>query len=80
VSGPIVRHPEIVTRLLRMSFLETKETLGDVVLLKARDLNHAIALMSKHPAVRMVTYEIRPADGAMNRLVAERSAPVAKEA
>jgi len=58
-------------------FVETKETLGGILLLEARDLNHAIALMSKHPAVRMVTFEIRPADEAMNRLVAERSAAVA---
>ena len=34
-------------------FVETKETLGGILLLEARDLNHAIALMSKHPAVRM---------------------------
>src|SRR6516165_5194809 len=63
-------------------YVETRETLGGILLLEARDLNHAIALMSKHPAVRMfgVVFEIRPADEAMNRLVAERSAAVAKEA
>src|SRR5712692_5302213 len=61
-------------------YVETKETLGGILLLEARDLNHAIALMSKHPGVRMVQYEIRPADEAMNRLVSERSAAVAKEA
>ena len=33
-------------------FVETKETLGGILLLEARDLNHAIALMSKHPALR----------------------------
>ncbi len=62
-------------------FVETKETLGGVLLLEARDLNHAIALMSKHPAVRLlsVSFEIRPANEAMNRLVAERSAAVAEE-
>jgi hypothetical protein len=60
-------------------FVETKETLGGILLLEARDLNHAIALMSKHPAVRVfgVTFEIRPANEEMNRLVAERSAAVA---
>src|SRR5258708_23593182 len=62
-------------------YVETKETLGGILLLEARDLNHAIALMSKHPAVRMGnTFEIRPANEAMNRLVSERSAAVAKEA
>jgi hypothetical protein len=61
-------------------FVETKEVLGGILLLEARDMNHAVALMSRHPGVRMVTFEIRPADEAMNRLVAERSAAVAKEA
>jgi hypothetical protein len=59
-------------------YVETKETLGGFLLLEARDLNHAIALMSKHPVVRMTTFEIRPADEAMNRLVSERSAAVAE--
>ena len=35
-------------------FVETKETLGGILLLEARDLNHAISLMSKHPAVKDV--------------------------
>ena len=62
-------------------FVETKETLGGILLLEARDLNHAIALMSKHPGVGMgSSFEIRPADETMNRLVAERSAAVAREA
>ena len=64
-------------------YAETKEMLGGILLLEARDLNHAIALMSKHPAVRVygvTTFEIRPANEAMNRLVAERSAAVAREA
>ena len=62
-------------------FVETKETLGGILLLEARDLNHAIALMSKHPAVGVGNiFEIRPANEAMNQLVAERSAAIAKEA
>ena len=63
-------------------YVETKETLGGILLLEARDLNHAIALMSKHPAARIwpTTFEIRPANEAMNRLVSERSAAVTKEA
>lgn len=44
-------------------FAETKEQLGGILVLEARDLNHAIQLMSKHPSVRMGgTWEIRPAD------------------
>lgn len=64
-------------------FVETKETLGGILLLEARDLNHAIALMSKHPAVGvfgMTTFEIRPTDEAMNRIIAERHAAIDKEA
>ncbi len=62
-------------------FAETKEMLGGILLLEARDLQQAIALMSKHPAVKMGTiFEIRPANEAVNRLVAERSAAVAREA
>ena len=61
-------------------YVETKETLGGILLLEARDLNHAITLMSKHPGVKMGPFEIRPANEAVNRLIAERSAAVAKEA
>jgi hypothetical protein len=61
-------------------YVETKETLGGILLLEARDLNHAVALMSKHPGVRMGPFEIRPASEAINRLIAERSAAIAKEA
>jgi hypothetical protein len=61
-------------------YVETKETLGGILLLEARDLNHAISLMSKHPGVGMGPFEIRPADEAVNRMIAERGAAVAKEA
>ena len=61
-------------------YAETKEMLGGILLLEARDLNHAISLMSKHPGVRKGPFEIRPANEAVNRLIAERSAAVAKEA
>ena len=60
-------------------YAETKETLGGILVLEARDLNHAIALMSKHPGVKMGPFEIRPANEEINRLVSERSARVAKE-
>jgi hypothetical protein len=42
-------------------YAETKEQLGGILLLEARDLNHAIQLMSKHPGVRFGPFEIRPA-------------------
>lgn len=61
-------------------YAETKETLGGILLLEARDLNHAIALMSKHPGVKLGPFEIRPADETINRLIEERNARVAGEA
>ena len=42
-------------------YAETKEMLGGILLLEARDLNHAVALMSKHPGVKAGPFEIRPA-------------------
>ena len=60
-------------------FVETKETLGGILFLEARDLNHAIALMSKHPGVKMGPFEIRPADETIHQLIAERTARIAKE-
>jgi hypothetical protein len=61
-------------------YAETKEVLGGILLLEARDLNHAISLMSKHPGVKMGPFEIRPANEVVNRLIAERDAAIAKEA
>jgi hypothetical protein len=43
-------------------YAETKEQLGGILILEARDLNHAIQLMSKHPGVKMGPFEIRPAE------------------
>jgi len=43
-------------------YAETKEQIGGILVLDARDLNHAIQLMSKHPGVKAGTsFEIRPA-------------------
>ena len=43
-------------------YAETKEQIGGILILEARDFNHAIELMSKHPAIRNGTqFEIRPA-------------------
>ena len=53
-------------------FAETKEQIGGILILEARDLNHAIALMSKHPGVQVGFFEIRPADEDMKALFEER--------
>ena len=41
---------------------ETKEQIGGILLLEANDLNHATQLMSKHPGIRVATFEIRALD------------------
>jgi hypothetical protein len=43
-------------------YAETKEQLGGFAVFEERDLNHAIQLMSKHPAVKGGPVEIRPVD------------------
>ena len=57
-------------------YAETKEYLGGILILEARDLNHAIALMSKHPGVRFGPFEIRPADETIHALIEMRNAAV----
>ena len=42
-------------------YAETKEILGGILVLEARDMDHAIELMSKHPGVKVGPFEIRPA-------------------
>ena len=53
-------------------YAETKEQLGGILVLEARDLNHAIQLMSKHPGVKAGPFEIRPAAD-LSELVRESS-------
>jgi hypothetical protein len=55
-------------------YAETKEQLGGILILEAKDLNQVIQLMSKHPGVRLGgPFEIRPADEEINEMVAERA-------
>jgi hypothetical protein len=54
-------------------FTETKEVLGGILLLEANDLNHAIALMSKHPGLKAGPFEIRAADENINQQIKHRS-------
>jgi len=51
-------------------FTETKEQIGGILVLEARDLNHAIQLMSKHPGVKAGPFEIRPVED-LAALIAE---------
>ena len=43
-------------------YAETKEQLGGILILEARDLDHAIQLMSKHPGAKAGPFEIRPVE------------------
>lgn len=52
-------------------YAETKEQLGGILLLEARDMNHAVQLMSRHPAIQFGSiFEIRPAAD-LSELIAE---------
>ena len=42
-------------------YAETKEQLGGIGVLEARDMNHAIQLLSQHPVLKYgALFEIRP--------------------
>jgi hypothetical protein len=71
VGGEALQSPRNATTLRWKSgkvsitdgpYAETKEQLGGILMLEARDLNHAIQLMSKHPGVKAGPFEIRPAE------------------
>lgn len=43
-------------------FAETKEMLGGILILEAKDMAEALAIMSRHPGIRIGPFEIRPVD------------------
>jgi hypothetical protein len=50
-------------------YAETKEQLGGLGVLEARDMNHAVQLVSQHPSLKYGTsWEIRPV-GDMNEII-----------
>lgn len=51
-------------------YAETKEQLGGILVLEARDLDHAIELISQHPGVKFGPWEIRPAAD-LNQMIRE---------
>jgi hypothetical protein len=51
-------------------YAETKEQIGGILLLEARDLDHAVQLVSRHPGLKFGPWEIRPA-GDLNAIVEE---------
>ncbi len=71
VGGEALQGPETALTLDRKSgrlamtdgpYAETKEQLGGLLILEARDMNHAAQLIGQHPALAYGnTFEIRPA-------------------
>ncbi len=59
-------------------YAETKEQLGGILVLEARDLNHAIQLISMHPGVKVGPFEIRPVDD-ISAMMAESERRRSKE-
>jgi hypothetical protein len=77
-GGEALQGPETALTLSRKNgtvattdgpYAETKEQLGGILVLEARDLNHAAQLIDQHPALTFgTTFEIRPA-GDMNEIM-----------
>jgi len=50
-------------------YAETKEQLGGILIIEARDMNHAVQLMTQHPALKYGNvFELRPA-GDMSKIM-----------
>lgn len=63
-SATTVRWKDGKAALTDGPFAETKELLGGILILEAKDKDEALRLMSRHPGVRMGGFEVRPADEA----------------
>ncbi len=85
VSGEGLQGPDTATTLRYRGgkvvvtdgpFAETKEMLGGLLIIEARDLDHAVRLLSNHPGVKMGPWEVRPAadlDGMIRESEARRA-------
>jgi hypothetical protein len=62
-------------------YAETKEQIGGFGVIEAKDMQHAVELISKHPGARTGSFEIRPIDGDLTArfesLAADANAPPA---
>ena len=77
-GGVALQGPETALTLSRQNgkvtttdgpYAETKEQLGGILVLEARDMNHAVQLIGQHPALTYGnTFEIRPV-GDMNEII-----------
>ena len=55
-------------------FAETKEVLGGILVFEARDLDHAIQLLARHPGIRGGCFEIRAVDEQIGAAIEARTA------
>jgi len=79
-TATTVRYRSSELQITDGPFAETKEFLGGIMILEARDLNEAIQLMSRHPSLKMGgTFEIRPSAD-LSALVADSKQRRAKTA
>lgn len=71
VSGEGLQGPDTATTLRYQNgkvsvtngpYAETKELLGGLLIIEAKDLNAAIQLISNHPGIKMGPWEIRPVE------------------
>jgi len=77
-GGEALQGPETALTLHRKNgkvvttdgpFAETKEQLGGILVLEARDMNHAVQLIGQHPSLAYDNiWEIRPV-GDMNEII-----------
>src|SRR5262245_34523663 len=61
-TGKILRWKNGKVLVTDGPFAETKEQLGGLGVLEARDMEHAVELISEHPGIRFGPFEIRPVD------------------
>ena len=59
-------------------YAETKEQIGGILVLEARNLDQAIRLISQHPGLKLGPWEIRPA-GDLNAMAEESKRRRGKE-
>ena len=78
VGGEALQPPDTALTISRKNgkvvttdgpYVETKEHLGGLLILEARDMNHAVQLMGQHPALTYGnSFEIRPT-GDMSEII-----------
>jgi hypothetical protein len=63
-TATTVRVRDGETLLTDGPFAETKEMLGGILVLEAKDKAEAVAIISRHPGIRIGPFEVRPANEA----------------